>query len=694
MAESEEDRPRLDELIASLRALREEQEALVREIRLLHQEIRALREELGSRALRPEAPAAPAPVSLTAPVPPSVPPEPPQQTWRESLSGVLARLPKSVTEAPRSLLERTWLLSLVAGLLVAGASELNLLQPVEVLAEYPKGWVRPESSRREIANQVIVVAIDEESVEKLGPWGARWRTSHGRLLKNLADDGARAVGFDVLFSVPSEEHDPAFLEGIRYARSKGTGVVVGMAYDTKRERLRYPASPVREAVTDVASVYLQPDRVTNLIRYVSMFQPDGVAGEEVTRVVPAFSVAVALAGGKQVEDFPRYREGFMPIEFAGPSSSSFQAVPYADVYEKRFSPGTFKGKHAVVGMFLEASKDFFDTPVESQMPGVVIHANALYTLLRGVGRPLEFPWRAVVVVAVAAVAGGTCARFRRVPRAFLVVTLVLGYWGLAIALGLTRNPLNLEVIPATVAAGLVWAGVTMGEKIVTMRELRRTLGLPEDALRRLEQDRAFQQGTLGKRVTVFASDVRNYSVFSHSHPPAYVRQIMTEYQQMVERIIYRHGGYVNKFVGDAVLAIFGYPMSEETTAIRGVLAAKEIHDGLRALIEKWNRENKEGIAGIRIGMNTGLVSVSYLGSAKKQLDVMGDNVDLAARLESAAGEFDCIALLGPATYEEVKTRIRSRTVPVQLKNRPDVTEAFTLDGLVDKLVPVSNAGGV
>ncbi len=687
MAESEEDRPRLDELIASLRALREEQEALAREIR-------ALREELGSRAPRPEAPAAPAPVSLTAPVPLAAPPEPPQRTWRESLSSVLARLPKSVTEAPRSLLERTWLLSLVVGLLVAGASELNLLQPVEVLAEYPKGWVRPESSRREIVNQIIVVSIDEASIEKLGPWGARWRTSHGRLLKNLADDGARAVGFDVTFSVPSEEHDPAFLEGIRHARSKGTGVVVGMAYDTKRERFRYPASPVREAVTDVASVYLQPDRVTNLIRYVSMFQPDGVAGEEATRLVPAFSVAVALAGGKRVEDFPRYREGFMPIEYAGPSSSSFQAVSYVEVYEKRFSPGIFKGKYVVVGMFLEASKDFFDTPVESQMPGVVIHANALYTLLRGVGRPLEFPWRAVVVVAVAAVASGICARFRRIPRAFLVVTFVLGYWGLAVALGLTRNPLNLEVIPATVAAGLVWAGVAMGEKIVTMRELRRTLGLPEEALRRLEQDRAFQLGTLGKRVTVLASDVRNYSVFSHSHPPAYVRQIMTEYQQMVERIIYRHGGYVNKFVGDAVLAIFGYPMSEETTAIRGVLAVKEIHDGLRALIEKWNREKKEGIGGIRTGMNTGLVSVSYLGSAKKQLDVMGDNVDLAARLESAAGEFDCIALLGPTTYEEVKTRIRSRTVQVQLKNRPDVTEAFTLDGLVDKLVPVSRTGRV
>jgi adenylate cyclase len=686
MAEREEERPRLDELIAYLRAIREEQQVLVQELRLLQHEIRTLREELRPRALRPEA-FAPAPV----PVPTTAPPAPrlPQRTWRESVSRVLATLPKPLTETPRSLLERSWLLALLVGLLVAGASELNLLQPVEVLAEYPKEWVRADRSRREVVSQIAVVAIDDESVAKLGAWGKSWRAYHGQLLKNLADDGAKAVGFDVYFNTPSEEHDPVFVEGIHYARAKGTGVVVGMEYDVRRNRLSYPASPVREAVTSFASVYLAKDRVTNLVRYVSMFQPDGAAEEPATRLVPAFSLAVALAGGKREEEFPRYRQGIVPIDFAGPSGN-FQTVPYSDAHEKRFPPGTFKGKYVVVGMFVVASKDFFDTPVESQMPGVLIHTNALYTLLRGVRQPLEIPWSVLVIVATAAVAGVICARFRKTPRAFLVVLLIAGYWALANALGTMRNPLNLEVIPATAAAGLVWAGVAMREKIVTMRELRRTLGLPEDALRRLEQDRAFQQGTLGKRVTVLASDVKNYSVFSRSHPPAYVREIMTEYQQMVERIIYRHGGYVNKFIGDAVLAIFGYPMHEESTALRGVLAAKEIQDGLRALTEKWKREKKEGIAEIRIGVNTGVVSISYLGSSKKQLDVMGDNVDLAARLESAAGEFDCRALLGPATHEEVKQRIRSRSVPVKLKNRPDVTEAFTLDGLLDE--PVSTTG--
>ncbi|MFQ5827907.1 MAG: CHASE2 domain-containing protein [Candidatus Methylomirabilia bacterium] len=690
MAESGKDRLRTEELIASLRAIHAGQEALVEELRALHQEIRAFREELGARAFRPEDSVAPAPASPTGPALPSVPRQPPQRAWRGMFRRLLARLPKPLTETSRSLLEQTWLLGLVAGLAVAGASELNLLQPVEVLAQYPKEWVTADRSRQEILNQIVLVTIDEESLEELGPWGKRWRAFHGRLLKNLADDGARAVGVDVLFNTPSEEYDPAFVEGIRYARSKGVGVVVGMEYDARRGRLKYPASPVREAVTDFASVYFEKDRVTNLVRYVSMFRPDSTAGERATRLIPAFSIAVAVGGGKRLEEFPRYREGRMPIDFAG-SSSSFETVSYADVHGKRFPPGTFKDKYVMVGMLLVASKDFFDTPVESQMPGVVIHANALYTLLRGIGRPLGLPWSAAVILLVAAVSGAVCTRFRRARRTMMVLALVVGYWGLAIALESMRNPLDLDLVPATVAVGLVWAGVAVREKIVAMRELGLTLGLPQEVLRRLEEDRAFQRGTLTKRVTALAADVKNYSAFSRSQEPAHVRAIMAEYQRMVEGVIYRRGGYVNKFVGDATLVVFGYPMYEEATSLRGVLAAGEIQEGLRALTEKWHREDRAGIAEIRIGINTGPVSISYLGSAKKQLDVMGSNVDLAARLESAAGEFDCLALLSPATYEEVKHRVRTRKVPVQLKNRPDVTEAFALDGFLDQLSAVSTA---
>lgn len=692
MGERDGVRPSLDDLIAYLRAIHEAQQALGEELRILHQELRALREELRSRALQPEIPPAPGGVSIIAPVPPPAPSRVPQRTWRLSLSGLLARLPKPVTTVPRSLLERTWLLVLVVGLVVTGASELHLFQPVEVLAEYPRELARADRSRRQAVTQIVVVAIDDESVAKLGEWGKRWRMYHGQLLKHLTDDGARAVGFDVYFNTASAEHDPAFLEGIRHARSKNVGVVVGMEYDHRRDQLTDPTPAVREAVTASGSTYLQKDRVTNLVRYVSMFQPAGAVGEQVTRLIPAFSLAVALAGGKRIEEFPRYGQGIVPIDFAGPASS-LRTVSYVDVYEKRFPPGTFTGQYVLVGVFVAAAKDFYDTPVESQMSGVLIHANTLYTLLRGVRRPLGIGWNVGVILAVAALTGVICVRCRRTLRTFLVVVLVVGYWGLGIALALMSNPANLEVIPPTVAAGLVWVGVGVREKIVTMRELRRTLGLPEAALRRLEQDRTFQKGTLRKRVTVLAADVKNYSVFSHSHPPAYVRDIMTEYQQMVERFIYRHGGYVNKFVGDAVLAVFGYPMAEEATALRAILAAAEIRDGLAALTGKWRRESRAAIEGVRIGISTGLVSISYLGATKKQLDVIGDTVDLAARLEGAAGEFGCLALLGPATYEEVKHRIRSRIVPVQLKNRPDINETFTFDELVDQGVASTRPPG-
>lgn len=684
---------RLDDLIAAIRALHEDQQALLRELRLLHEEVRALRADLGGPAPR----AAPAPVREEPPVaaertaPVDLAPAParrrrPRVSWRPA--ALLARLPWPVADRSRSLLERTWIIALVIGLAVAGASELNMFEPVEVLAGYPKEWVRGDRNRREVVSQIVTIAIDNASIEALGPWGPQWRTHHGQLLRHLADDGARAIAFDMTFKAPNAQHDSALLDGIRYARDKGMGVVVVVDFDAQGQKFSRTAPAIREAVSESASAYLEKDRVTNLIRYVTMYQPDTGGEEPATRLVPTLGLALALSAGRRVEEFPRYRNGLVPIEYAGPSAV-FQTVPYAEVHGKRFAPGTFKDKYVFVGAFFGAARDFFDTPVESEMPGVVIHANALYTLLKGIGRPIGLPWSAGILLTLALATGLVCARFRRLPRAIIVSALVVGYWALAIGLGATSNPLSLAVIPGTASIVLMWGAVTAREKMVAMRELRRSLGLPEDAVRRLEHDQAFQQGTLAKRVTVLASDVKNYSAFSREHPPTHVRAIMTEYQQMVERIIYRHGGYVNKFIGDAVIAIFGYPMDEERTALRCVVAAKETQEGLRALTMKWKREGKAGIEEIRIGINTGVVNISYLGSAKKQLDVLGANIDLAARLESAAGEFGCLALLGPETYDEVKGTIRSRTVPVSLKNRPDVTEAHTFDGFVDEPAAVA-----
>lgn len=691
MADDGDLQSHLEDLIAALRASREEQRALVRELQLLRGEIGALRAEAASRPQPPRLSEVAARESATEPTVGAAPQLTPRPRWTERFNAAVSRVVGRLGPIRVPIPERSWLLVLVIGLLIVAVSELDILQPLEVLADYPKQWVRPDGGGNGIASQIAVVAIDDASVEKLGPFGKGWRVHHGRVLKNLADDGARAVGLDLYFNQPSAEHDPAFLDGIRYARSKRTGVVVGRDYDATRNRLTPPVPEVRDAVTVAASTYLQKDRVTNLVRYVSMFQKDGTGNEPAARLVPAFSVAMALAGGMTIEQLPRYRQGILPIDFVG-SSGGFSTVTYVDVAENRFPRGAFTGKYVVTGVFMSASKDFFDTPVESQMAGVVIHANALYTLLRGSAQPLDLRARALVILAMVAVTGVICARLRRLPRAFAVAVTVAAYWAVAIALGSTQHPLRLDVVPASAAAALVWAAMAAREKAVAFRELRRTVGLSEKAFRRLEHDQAFRQGRLAKTVSVLASDVKDYSVFSHTHSPAHVRAIMTEYHEMAERVIGDRGGYVNKFVGDAILAVFGYPMDEEGTALRAVTAAKQMQDGLAALSAKWKRESQDGIEGVRIGINSGLVSISYLGSSKKQLDVMGDNVDLAARLEAAARHARCVALLSPATYEEVKGSVRGRKVAVELKNRPDVTEAFAFDGFVDERAAEGRAG--
>lgn len=260
--------------------------------------------------------------------------------------------------------------------------------------------------------------------------------------------------------------------------------------------------------------------------------------------------------------------------------------------------------------------------------------------------------------------------------------LLVLYWAASIYYFLQKPPLELNIVYPSLSFTITWGILSLQEKIATRSAFARTVGLPEKVVRRLETDPDFQEGEARKLLTVLESDIMNYSVFSSQNPTSHVRALISEYNSAIEKVIYKHGGYVNKYIGDAVLAIFGYPMEEKDSARRAVRAAWEMQQALKELVQRWKQENKNCFERIRIGINHGYVSISYLGRSKKQLDVLGDNVDLAARIESAAGKFNEAALLSPSTYEEVKDIIVGKKVAVELKNRPDVKEAYTLEGII------------
>lgn len=568
---------------------------------------------------------------------------------------------------------------LIVCFIVCGVSLVGVFDRLEVIfsnVRYAfKGQTLP-------SDKIALVVMDTISVQELGPFGKNWRQYHGQVLKNLADDGALAVGFDVVFPSPSE-YDQIFIDGINYARNKNVSVVVSSQYDEFSKTFSPTTGSIMNTVSAIGHTYLRKDTMTNLVRWAPLQLEETLkeGAVQVRRTLLSLAAQLIILQGIEIPDIRKENNNLM-IHFHS-KGSYFKTYSYAAVYKKAFTPGIFKGKLVLIGSTLPAHRDFFDVPTRSQMPGVEVHAHALRTLLTGNIRKMtsiEIGIAIFISVTTAAVIFTLGAPLLR--RIVLPILLAL-YWAASVYCFSRKPPVELNLVYPTISLILTWSVFSFQEKLAAKKAFRKTVGLPEKAIRKLESDPDFQEGTARKLLTILESDIVNYSVFSSQNQPGHVRSIIAEYNSAIEKVIYDYGGYVNKYIGDAVLAIFGYPMSESDSARRAVNAAQKMKEALKELAQKWRRENKKCFESIRIGINRGYVSISYLGKSKKQLDVLGDNVDLTARLEAEAAKYGGIALISLSMYEELKHRVVARKVSVNLKNRPDVKEAYVLEKIVE-----------
>jgi class 3 adenylate cyclase/tetratricopeptide (TPR) repeat protein len=177
-----------------------------------------------------------------------------------------------------------------------------------------------------------------------------------------------------------------------------------------------------------------------------------------------------------------------------------------------------------------------------------------------------------------------------------------------------------------------------------------------------------------KTVTIVFADVTGSTALGEQTDPEVMRRIMERYFEEMRSVLEKHGGTVEKFIGDAVMAVFGIPTVHEDDALRAVRAAVEMRDRLASLNEEFERERGITIA-VRTGVNTGEVVAGDASAG--QAFATGDAVNVAARLEQAAepGEI----LLGPLTRELVGVAVRAEAAdPLELKGKAQAVEAWRL----------------
>ena len=411
---------------------------------------------------------------------------------------------------------------------------------------------------------------------------------------------------------------------------------------------------------------------------------------------------------------PLDEDGRVLVRWRGPhaggaSGSTYPAVSAADLLRARLaregegSPpppealAPLRGSVAVICSTVAAAKDKRPTPVNGAAVGGEVIANAIDDLLRGESvRRWPRAWEALVSLAytaLVALAAVFVARSARGSVALLgasalaVAALLGGWWWLstrALALGLWL-PALVPMVAGVLAAGAVDLRL-LGLEHRDRRFVHDALGryTSPALVDALLANRALLDRFGGARqdLTVYFSDIRGFTSFSERLEPEVLVALLGEYFSALSEIVERHGGYVDKYIGDALMAIWGAPLADPDHALRACRAALE----MRALVEARRPEWKERY-GVEIasgaGLNTGPMVAGNIGSRRKaNYTVLGDSVNLASRLEGATKQYGVGILVGEGTYRAARDGIVARPIELlQVKGKRRGVPVYELIGL-------------
>jgi adenylate cyclase len=198
---------------------------------------------------------------------------------------------------------------------------------------------------------------------------------------------------------------------------------------------------------------------------------------------------------------------------------------------------------------------------------------------------------------------------------------------------------------------------------------------PDLAEQIASQAEAVQLGGQKRPVVVFFSDIRGFTAMSETMNPDQIASLLTEYFTEMVEVVFEHGGTLDKFMGDAIMALWGAPITHEDDADRAMRAAIEQQQILDELNKKWAAESRQQVE-IGIGINFGEVFAGNIGSDRRlEYTVIGDAVNTASRLCSKAGRGDI--LISEPFYQALKSPPPVETLePLQLKGKSQAVPVY------------------
>jgi adenylate cyclase len=533
-----------------------------------------------------------------------------------------------------------------------GAAALSVVITALLLAFLEAGWLEhPEMALLDARlrargpqpapPELLIVALDDRTMEGAGRLSPVPRALLARIVRRLAEGGARTIVLDVLLP----DRLPGTEDGaLRDALLEAGNVVLPVARG-ERGRLSPPAPFFAEVAAGAGLAHVESAAVDQVARW----------HRPVHEGVPSLALAAtAQFMGRNPAALPAERgrpaplrdpEGRALIDFLGPPGT-VPVVSGADVLKGRLAQKELRGKLALVGGTWGSARDVHWVPLARRgigpegrmMSGVELQAHCIASLLHP--RPLRPapPWAAALGLLFTVLAvSGVVVQFR--PTAALLLSLAIGVAWLSAGWWLFARE-RLYVPLAAPLAGIVMAYlasalVTERRALHLRRHFRRYVG--RDLADRIAEMSDAEIGRMGRErvVTLLFSDIRGYTRFSSTLPPGTIVQFLNRYFERMTAAALSHDGFVDKYIGDGLMVVFGM-FSRDESGAEGAADAVRAALAMRAELEALQREDPafREIA-IGIGLHTGRVIIGDLGPPERtDFTAIGSPVNLASRIES------------------------------------------------------------
>ncbi|MBI5195508.1 MAG: adenylate/guanylate cyclase domain-containing protein [Nitrospirae bacterium] len=585
---------------------------------------------------------------------------------------------------------------------------------------------------------VIIVTVDEKSIKEIGRWP--WsRDVMADLVNKISEGTPKVIGIDIMFSereskktdnkladvfkkagnvvlatafittedkmvsetpkeVPDSLWDSAFME------VKSQEGIQWKKWAVKPESVNPPIEEFSKAAS-LGHVYTHPD-MDAVLRWEFMYVN---FGDDCYPSFPLQTARIALGfgmndmilyGGSGIKLGSRFiptdLSGRILINYRG-KEETFRYIPASDIIKGNIHPKYFQNKIVLLGTSALATYDQKVTPLSANMPGVEKNASIVKSiLLDNYLRKSPGVVELTIIIITGILLGFFIPNLKAIPGTILASASIILYIILSVYLLAYQNLWINLIYPVSNMFVIVITQTVISffQEEKKAREIRKMFSSyvsPQIVAELINHPEKAKLGGERRTVTVMFSDLIGFTSLSEKLPPEEVVSRLNEYFKEMVDIIFKWNGTLDKLVGDEIMAFWGAPLEQPDHAELAVRCALNMSDRLNEIQEEWRRK-KQDVLDCGIGINTGEVLIGNIGAPGKKMDytIIGDHVNLTARVEKLTRQYDTRILITEDTVVGIESAIKSdlighielkEPISTTVKGKEKAIKLFQLRGL-------------